>query len=419
LLSEHIDPRRLEQQPKRFRDGTFRATSPEETLARVSPHLKAIGITRIANVTGLDRIGVPVVMVCRPNSRSLATSQGKGLTLSAAKASGVMESIELYHGENVRLPLILGTYRKLSRTHRLVNVDDLAGVKNSRFHPDLQMLWIEGYDLMQSEHVWLPFEVVHCSASVPAPTGSGCFAATSNGLASGNHLMEAVLHALSELIERDAVALWEASEDTAKASTCLDLESVTDPACRLVIERCRTASFSVHAWEVTSDIGLPCFLCEIVDEDGATSDISAFTGMGCHPAREIALLRALTEAVQCRLTLISGSRDDLFRREYVDDAQGRMSKGRYKQLIRNESLRDFRDCRRWDSETFNEDVLWVLEQLRAAGIQRAIAVDLTLPEFGIPVVRMVVPGLEGPDDVPDYLPGVRARQVQTQRKVAR
>jgi len=52
-----------------------------------------MGITRVANVTGLDHVGIPVVMACRPNARGLAVSQGKGLTLDAAKASAVMESI--------------------------------------------------------------------------------------------------------------------------------------------------------------------------------------------------------------------------------------------------------------------------------------------------------------------------------------
>ena len=83
--------------PKGFRLGTHRAIDPRETIERIRPHMAAMGITRVANVTGLDRIGIPVVMVCRPNSRSLAVAQGKGLDLDAAKASGLGESIEAYH----------------------------------------------------------------------------------------------------------------------------------------------------------------------------------------------------------------------------------------------------------------------------------------------------------------------------------
>jgi len=86
---------------KAFRQGTHRLIPPEETIVRLNPFLPVMGITRVANVTGLDAIGVPVVIVVRPNARSLSVSQGKVLTLAAAKASGIMESIELYHAEHV------------------------------------------------------------------------------------------------------------------------------------------------------------------------------------------------------------------------------------------------------------------------------------------------------------------------------
>ncbi len=51
---------------KSYREGTHRTVSPTETLARAGRFMPDLGITRIANVTGLDRIGIPVVMVCRP-----------------------------------------------------------------------------------------------------------------------------------------------------------------------------------------------------------------------------------------------------------------------------------------------------------------------------------------------------------------
>src|SRR5947209_4551762 len=77
-------PGRLE---KRFRAGTHRVATPEETLAWVLPKARQMGITRIANVTGLDVVGLPVVAVMRPNSKSIAVAQGKGLSLAAAKVS--------------------------------------------------------------------------------------------------------------------------------------------------------------------------------------------------------------------------------------------------------------------------------------------------------------------------------------------
>ena len=112
-------------------DGTHRARTLEDTLAWVTPQLARFGITRVANVTGLDHIGIPVVMVVRPNGKSLSVSQGKGLTMDAAKASGIMESIEAHHAENIDLPVRFETYRRLERTESVVDVTLLPQLQKS------------------------------------------------------------------------------------------------------------------------------------------------------------------------------------------------------------------------------------------------------------------------------------------------
>lgn len=403
---------------KGFLDGTHRLVPPEVTLEYVRPFFPAFGITRIANVTGLDRIGLPVVMVCRPNSRSLATSQGKGTTLAAAMVSGVMESIELFHGEYITLPLKLGSWEEISPVHSLVDVEALPSIKQTRFSPSLQILWVEGNDFVLNESVWVPFEVVHTSAKVPPPSGSGCFLSTSNGLASGNHELEATLHAVCETIERDATALWEAGGPNVWARTRLGLSSIDDVSARSIIDRCERLDFEVAVWETTSDIGIPAFITQITDlQDQSLRGVDSFTGMGCHPSRNIALLRSLTEAIQCRLTLISGSRDDLYRDEYGLRNGGGALSPRYATSHPVEiPLRDFRSIPTWESETFNDDLQWVVGRLRAVDLNQVIVVNLTKPEFQIPVVRAIIPGLEGPDDEPDYVPGRRAQSVLRSRR---
>ncbi len=139
--------------PKRFRAGTHRLIAPDETMARLQPLLPVMGITRIANITGLDTIGIPVVMVCRPNSRSLAVSQGKGLDLPSARVSGVMESIELHHAERIHLPLKWASHEELRFTHSLVPPDTLVRTSLSHFHRDAPILWIEGHDCVRSRSI--------------------------------------------------------------------------------------------------------------------------------------------------------------------------------------------------------------------------------------------------------------------------
>ena len=84
--------------------GTVREMAAEETFKRLKPHLAEFGITRVADITGLDTIGIPVLTVVRPLARSLSVSQGKGVTRDLAAVSGVMESIEMFHAEQRRPP---------------------------------------------------------------------------------------------------------------------------------------------------------------------------------------------------------------------------------------------------------------------------------------------------------------------------
>jgi YcaO-like protein with predicted kinase domain len=381
--------------PKTFRLGTHRAISPEETVERVRPFMPAMGITRIANVTGLDRIGIPVVMVCRPNSRSLAVSQGKGLDLAAAKASGLMESVENYHAERITLPLKLGSYEELRHSHRLVDATQLPRTTSSIFHPTLPLLWIEGYDLLHQEPIWVPYEVVHTNYTLSDPAGPWCFLADSNGLASGNHLLEAISHAICEVVERDGITLWPLRPEAVRQASRLDLASVDDPGCREVLARCERAGIDVAVWETTSDVDLPAFQCMIAERvDDPLHSLSAYSGAGCHPTRQVALLRALTEAAQARLTGIAGSRDDVFRAVYEHNGNpDSLTHGRA-QLAPGGPMRDYHDVPTFDGETFEADVAWELDRLRAVGVQRVIMVDLTRPEFGLPVVRVVIPELE-------------------------
>jgi ribosomal protein S12 methylthiotransferase accessory factor len=398
---------------KAHRLGCHRTVSPAATLERVSPLMREMGITRIANVTGLDRIGIPVVMVCRPNSRSIAVSQGKGLDLDAARASGLMEAVETFHAERIPLPLRLGSYDELRAALPLVDVEALPQVSWTRFHGALPLLWIEGHDLIGDKPVWLPYEMVHTNYTLPLPTGSGCFEASTNGLASGNHLLEAALHAICEVVERDSTSLWHALDRPARGATRVDLDTVDDNPCRMMLDRLHDAGLGVAVWETSTDVAVPSFYCLVTDERPEIGHLGA--GAGCHPARGIALLRALSEAVQVRMTYITGARDDLLPNEYTTSAiADKLGKARALMGFRAPA-RNFREIAGLDSETFEDDLVWVLARLRSVGLNEVVAVDLTRPEFGLPVARVVVPGLEAPDDHDGYVPGARAAALREPR----
>ncbi len=397
---------------KGYWKGTHRLVSPEATLERVQPLMRDLGITRVANLTGLDRIGVPVAMACRPASRSLAVSQGKGLTAAAARVSALMETVEGYHAERVSRPKILACQRELELAHDVVDVSRLAQTARCGFNADAPIWWVEGADLRTGAAVWLPLETVSLDFRMPPPEGSGWFLSSSNGLAAGNHLLEAISHAICEVIERDAFSLWSLLSFPRAADTKLDLDTVDDDSVQELLERFRRADFALAAWETTSDIDVPCYFATILDRRTNSSSAFAASGFGCHPTQEVALLRALTEAAQSRLTAISGARDDMLRASYRKHASA-ASLRQQRQVVEGYApRRAWRRAASRNMDDFAEEVDWMLRRLQAVGIASVVLVDLTVPEVGIPVVRVVVPDLEAACVAPDdHTLGARGRAV--------
>ena len=394
---------------KVLRHGTHRAQSLDHSLSRVRRLAPVMGITRVANVTGLDSIGIPVAMVCRPNSRSVAVSQGKGIDYLGAQVSGLMEASELYHAETSTLPLRLCSYEELRYEHGVVDVDQLPHIAPSPFHPNLRVLWCEGRDLFSGQKVFVPYEMVHTNYTVPFIEQHRCFPATSNGLASGNCSIEAISHGLCEVVERDATTLWMLQGEKKFEANRLDLQTVDDPICQGLFAKIAHAGISTFVWDITSDVGIAAFACFLVpQEEGDMWQCPFGEGYGCHPDRQIALIRALTEAAQARLTVISGSRDDFWRDAYKEWLDPDRAKALRQDVAAMRPTRAFADVPNFDGESFEDDVAWELESLGQAGVRQAVVVDLTKPAFGLPVVRAIVPGLEGSLD-PGYTPGRRAR----------
>lgn len=392
--------------PKAYTVGTHRAICPEETVQRVGDCLDRFGITRVADITGLDRIGIPVMAAYRPTARSLAVSMGKGVTPAAATASAVMESIELWHAERPILPLLWGPACDLQSGHRLVDWSLLPRMPGAIFDARTPTAWVEAFSLAGGDTVLVPYESVHTDGRVPEPSGSGWFVSTSNGLASGNTIVEAQVHGLCEVIERDAVTLWRLAGNL--HATAIELGSITDPVCEDLLARLDAADLSVLIHDATSDISIGTVHCTLL-ERGADPDLIVYatSGMGCHPCPVVALSRALTEAAQSRLTLISGARDDVGRARYHAPAH----QDRHLARVLGSSLaahRSFAELPDRSTRSLEGDLDAVVTELLRQGFH-PYWVDLTQPHIGAAVGRAIVPGLELLNDVEDYRPGPRAR----------
>ena len=184
-----------------------RVMPAEDMLARASMAAGALGVTRLGNITGLDRLGLPVYTAVVPKSDdTISVYNGKGVRPEDARAGALMEAIERQTALNHDLPVIEASVDELRRGGRAV-----AGPRSfthrlcAGFADDLPYLWTEAYDLIGREPVLVPAGLAgygpKYAASSPFEINS------SNGLASGNCFEEAVCHALCELIERDAMTL--------------------------------------------------------------------------------------------------------------------------------------------------------------------------------------------------------------------
>jgi YcaO-like protein with predicted kinase domain len=228
-------------------------------------------------------------------------------------------------------------------------------------------------------------------------------------------LVEAISAGICELVERDAVALWSASGMRLRARCALDTASVDGPDCRAILAKYDEAGIDVRLWNVASDLGIPAFVCDIRDPSRPEPGrLQRFHGAGCHPDRVIALIRALTETAQTRLTYIAGIRDDLLPTEYEEPPTAEIIDALLDALRQETTPQSFQEVAGLAADDLGQDLRWELERLRSVGITRAVAIDLTRPEFEIPVVRMVIPGLEGDMRHPHYTPGERAMRVAKQ-----
>ena len=358
----------------------------------------------MGDITGLDRIGIPVAVAVRPNSRALAVAQGKGATPVIARVSAIMEAADSWHAEDIADRFHRTSYAELAGCDSVADPAMLARTAQP-FDPAVVTDWIAATDLMGGGPCWLPAECVSTDYRLPRAAGYGYFAATTNGLAGGGHLLEAAITGICEVIERDAVTLMHTSPDTGHHLR-IDQDSVDDDGCCQLLARCAAAGMIVRLWNATSDLGVATFRCELTDPTDPALRI--YAGTACHLSRAAALAGAIAEAAQARLTIIGGMRDDTVPDDYA--TEGPVAMAGFLASLAPLGRADFHDAPDLASADLGADLRCLLGRLRGAGITRVAAVDLTDPDIGLPVVKIVVPGLEGRLGHPDYTPGRRSRR---------
>ncbi|VEP18550.1 conserved hypothetical protein [Hyella patelloides LEGE 07179] len=375
---------------KGYISGTHRLIAPESTLARIKPYLSKIGVTRCADVTGLDRIGIPVYCAIRPHGCIIQIANGKGLRHVDAKVSALMEALEIFHAENPTSELERDSFRSIQQTgDSVVQPEILPFYETDKFFSgDFIVDWERAENLLSGEKVWLPASSVYLCSPMLYPFSS-------NGLASGNHLVEATLHGLYEVIERDAISSLITNGRmnlTQKYCKFINLETVDDkPVAKLYNMLLKAGIKLVLIW-VKSSIPINTFWAVLLDKNPFSSSSMVNMGYGSHLSASIAATRAITEAAQSRLTFIHGSREDLANKNSYqsEDVPSKV----YAYFDQIESSTNWQILSDMSGNDLIQDYIQILESLSLAGHNNIFRVNLTRPPFNIPVAKVFVPSLK-------------------------
>lgn len=207
-----------------------------------------------------------------------------------------------------------------------------------------------------------------------------------------------MIHALCEVIERDSAGrhafadLYGEAEDAFPRARHID-PTTLPPKLAPLVSRITEAGLELSVEDLTGDIAVPVLRATLIDCRFPTPtgpDLRLFPGLGCDPNAEVAVSRAIAEAAQSRLAIIQGARDSFNRRPA---SQRDETRARRAEILNQPGQADFATVVSHSFTDILEELDHVLARLRNAGFHQAVFTDLTRAEFGVPVVRVIVPGL--------------------------
>jgi ribosomal protein S12 methylthiotransferase accessory factor len=378
---------------------SLRSRSAEDSLAIAESVAKSRGISRVTDTTWLDRIGVPVYASIRPNGikGTLCVHAGKGFTHAEAKVGAYMEAIEFSFSvpcHNIASSALARPPEIRASFKNRISFADFPPIAGNSISSSDQIAIAEGEEILsQLGNVCVPAELVYYPFF--GNPGRQLYGTSTNGLASGNTLQEATVHGLAEVMERD-VASFNYLDDR---SALVDLRHAP-PKIKTLAEKAQNANLICHLRYIRNSFGLPYFSAYLLEPDESAL-LSLTTGHGLHPIKEIAAVRAITEAMQSRLTNIHGGRDDLI--ENVKDAEAlgpekhlehvRGARAIAASAVRIISFNDIPDFE-FRVRTVAQAEECLFEGLSRAGMNHVVRVRLTEPDYPFQVVRILVPGAE-------------------------
>ena len=359
-------------------NGTADSETFFQSVAAVAP---SHGVTRLADVTGLDRIGFPVWQAVRPAGRSLSVHQGKGATALAAKIGALCEAIECDKAEQVSPDGPCCRHDALVPLERAPDLADYGKDRRRPPAPESEISWCVATNLVTGGRHPLPHELVSLDMTRLGPS---LFDRSSAGLALGATEADAIETALYEVIERDAVGEWDRSDRNQRLSCALAMDHIPFEWLHRWRERLDDLGMGLRVFALDAVDGLPCFIVSIDGKCEFGDGYRRFSGTAAHADPEVALFKALAEALQSRLTFIAGVRDDMLPSAYPGLRRQGSSR----------PLRHGNPRRRWtEIEPVAPGWEAAADRLVIRGYWRIVMKRLNRDREGFAVVKAFVPGL--------------------------
>jgi YcaO-like protein with predicted kinase domain len=338
-----------------------------------------MGISRVSEVTGLDVVGCPVWVSCRPLSRTVSLNAGKSLDRMMSRAGAILEASEFCAAEIPKGESMVAPYSEVK--DKAVDYRSLPLIHSSILHEDMPIEWEWSTEILSGQNKLVPSGA--CWMHPRTKTFIGHFQNSSNGNASGYSIVDAIISGLYEVVERDA---WTISEHLESHKIVENLpESI-----KSMEEMAKRSALKLSVFSCTQeDIGIPVFGAVVHGDDAGL-----YTGHGCNRCPIKAMERAVLEAFQSRCVYIAGARDDLFRRSFL------ISKNTNPKDIETSLGKLGRDDTEYQELGDVEDSQELIElsrKVKDAGLNDIYVKHLNTFEFKdvtIPVVKVIVPGLE-------------------------
>jgi ribosomal protein S12 methylthiotransferase accessory factor len=362
---------------------------PATSLALAMQIAVECGVTRLADVTALDRIGIHTWQAIRPWSRNVSVHQGKGFDPVSAQIGACMEAIECAFGECWDAPSHRAHHADLPAHERSDAADDFA---DRRGVPDAEMDWIAA-ERVGGGRLWVPWWAVSLDFTRPSPAGIDII---STGQGAGFDVDRASWKGLLEVIERDAMGEWLRRNMVERSFDAMDCSTVPFGWFKTLAERLAARRIELRLFAIPAVIAIPVFAAELFDAGSETLHRFVNAGICCDWNAEAALSGAIVEAAQSRLGYIAGSRDDL---DLATTALAKPSPGYGLALGRGRQRRAFADfCGPAElPEGFRAGFDAAVAALAAVGYDKVARVIVSPPGSPVVVARLFVPGLGSTD----------------------